>query len=202
MRPTNFTSAPIAFGFGTSAVTTSSSNAPGTSSAWSLSGAKLAQFHGVGRDKFALHLKETEFRFNHRNLDLYKALLIQKRVFLRRLFLLRACSKFLEDDRQENKVGELQAGIEQQLAVLSQSPVLVQPDKAAFHKFGHHFKGVQQALLAMSAVTRSPTMPVRSARRDLPHKRYRTAGFVSASIRICSALGPVAHPCDRSHWLL
>ncbi|PJK04732.1 IS1595 family transposase, partial [Lysobacteraceae bacterium NML71-0210] len=26
-------------------------------------------------DKFELHLKETEFRFNHRNLDLYKTLL-------------------------------------------------------------------------------------------------------------------------------
>ncbi len=29
----------------------------------------------VRRDKFALHLKETEFRFNHRHLDLYKTLL-------------------------------------------------------------------------------------------------------------------------------
>ncbi|PJK05206.1 IS1595 family transposase, partial [Lysobacteraceae bacterium NML95-0200] len=26
-------------------------------------------------DKFELHLKETEFRFNHRHLDLYKTLL-------------------------------------------------------------------------------------------------------------------------------
>ena len=36
---------------------------------------RLAQFHGVQRDKFELHLKETKFRFNHRHLDLYKTLL-------------------------------------------------------------------------------------------------------------------------------
>ena len=36
---------------------------------------RLAQFHGIRRDKFELHLKETEFRFNHRKLDLYKTLL-------------------------------------------------------------------------------------------------------------------------------
>ena len=49
------------------------------STASSLSGAmpnnRLTQFHGVRRDKFELHLKETEFRFNHRHLDLYKTLL-------------------------------------------------------------------------------------------------------------------------------
>lgn len=42
---------------------------------WSHTKHRLAQFHGVRRDKFALHLKETEFRFNHRHLDLYKTLL-------------------------------------------------------------------------------------------------------------------------------
>lgn len=36
---------------------------------------RLAQFHGVRRTKFAWHLKETAFRFNHRHLDLYKTLL-------------------------------------------------------------------------------------------------------------------------------
>ena len=34
-----------------------------------------AQFNGVPRKTFYLHLKETEFRFNHRNQSLYKALL-------------------------------------------------------------------------------------------------------------------------------
>ena len=42
---------------------------------WSHAKHQLAQFHGVRRDKFALHLKETELRFNHCHLDLYKTLL-------------------------------------------------------------------------------------------------------------------------------
>ena len=47
----------------------------GIESFWSYAKHRLAQFHGVRKDKFELHLKETEFRFNHRNLDLYKTLL-------------------------------------------------------------------------------------------------------------------------------
>ncbi|PJK15342.1 IS1595 family transposase [Lysobacteraceae bacterium NML07-0707] len=47
----------------------------GIESFWSYAKHRLAQFHGVRRDKFELHLKETEFRFNHRYLDLYKTLL-------------------------------------------------------------------------------------------------------------------------------
>ena len=47
----------------------------GIESFWSHAKHRLAQFHGERRDKFALHLKETEFRFNHRHLDLYKTLL-------------------------------------------------------------------------------------------------------------------------------
>ncbi|RMX10954.1 IS1595 family transposase [Allofranklinella schreckenbergeri] len=47
----------------------------GIESFWSYAKHRLAQFHGVRRDKFELHLKETEFRFNHRHLDLYKTLL-------------------------------------------------------------------------------------------------------------------------------
>ena len=47
----------------------------GIESFWSYAKHRLAQFHGVRQDKFELHLKETEFRFNHRHLDLYKALL-------------------------------------------------------------------------------------------------------------------------------
>lgn len=47
----------------------------GIESFWSYAKHRLAQFHGVRREKFELHLKETEFRFNHRHLDLYKTLL-------------------------------------------------------------------------------------------------------------------------------
>ena len=47
----------------------------GIESFWSYAKHRLAQLHGVRRDKFELHLKESEFRFNHRNLDLYKTLL-------------------------------------------------------------------------------------------------------------------------------
>lgn len=47
----------------------------GIESFWSYAKHRLAQFHGIRQDKFELHLKETEFRFNHRNLDLYKILL-------------------------------------------------------------------------------------------------------------------------------
>ena len=65
--------------FGLTMATMSSSRDPGMSTALSLSGAKpkhrLAQFHGIRANKFNLHLKETEFRFNHRHHDLYKVLL-------------------------------------------------------------------------------------------------------------------------------
>jgi transposase len=35
----------------------------------------LAKFNGLTNEKFILHLKESEFRFNHRKQDLYKILL-------------------------------------------------------------------------------------------------------------------------------
>lgn len=47
----------------------------GIESFWSYAKRRLIQFNGVPRHTFYLHLKETEFRFNHRNSDLYKALL-------------------------------------------------------------------------------------------------------------------------------
>lgn len=47
----------------------------GIESFWSYAKHRLTQFHGVRRDKFELHLKETEFRFNHRHVDLYETLL-------------------------------------------------------------------------------------------------------------------------------
>lgn len=47
----------------------------GIESFWEYAKHRLTKFHGVNRSTFPLHLKETEFRFNHRHLDLYKVLL-------------------------------------------------------------------------------------------------------------------------------
>ena len=47
----------------------------GMESFWSFAKARLQPFHGVAKDMFELHLKECEFRFNHRHQDLYKLLL-------------------------------------------------------------------------------------------------------------------------------
>lgn len=47
----------------------------GIESFWSYAKRRLVQFNGVPRHTFYLHLKETEFRFNHRHFSLYKALL-------------------------------------------------------------------------------------------------------------------------------
>lgn len=47
----------------------------GIESFWSFAKRRLTQFCGVPKRTFYLHLKETEFRFNHRNQDLYKTLI-------------------------------------------------------------------------------------------------------------------------------
>lgn len=47
----------------------------GIESFWSFAKARLQQFKGVPKHTFLLHLKESEFRFNHRHEDLYKLLL-------------------------------------------------------------------------------------------------------------------------------
>ena len=47
----------------------------GIESFWSFAKARLQQFKGVPRHTFLLHLKECEFRFNHRYEDLNKLLL-------------------------------------------------------------------------------------------------------------------------------
>jgi transposase len=47
----------------------------GIESFWSFAKARLQQFKGVPRHIFLLHLKESEFRFNHRYENLYKLLL-------------------------------------------------------------------------------------------------------------------------------
>jgi transposase len=52
-----------------------SAHVNGIESFWSYAKRRLVQFNGVPRHTFYLHLKETEYRFNHRHQSLYKALL-------------------------------------------------------------------------------------------------------------------------------
>ena len=47
----------------------------GIESFWSYAKHRLARFHGIPKHTFYLHLKETEFRFNHRRDNLYQAVL-------------------------------------------------------------------------------------------------------------------------------
>ena len=47
----------------------------GIESFWSYAKHRSAQFHGVAKHTFAIHLEETEIRFNHRHDNLYLALL-------------------------------------------------------------------------------------------------------------------------------
>ena len=42
---------------------------------WAIAKSRLSRFRGISKSTFSLHLKECEFRFNHRNQDLYKLLL-------------------------------------------------------------------------------------------------------------------------------
>jgi len=44
---------------------------------WGIAKTWLVKFRGIRKDTFCLHLKEPEFRFNHRQENLY-ALLLQK----------------------------------------------------------------------------------------------------------------------------
>jgi transposase-like protein len=47
----------------------------GIESFWAYAKHRFTKFKGVPRHTFYLHLKETEFRFNHRRANLYLALL-------------------------------------------------------------------------------------------------------------------------------
>ena len=51
------------------------SNINGIESFWSYAKRRLQKFNGVNKNTFYLHLKESEFRFNHRNQNLYRSLL-------------------------------------------------------------------------------------------------------------------------------
>jgi transposase len=47
----------------------------GIESFWSFAKRRMQKFNGLRAEKFLLHLKESEFRFNHRRDDLYQVLL-------------------------------------------------------------------------------------------------------------------------------
>ena len=51
-----------------------SAHVNGIESFWSYAKRRLVQFNGVPRHTFYLHLKKTEYRFNHRHGNLYQAL--------------------------------------------------------------------------------------------------------------------------------
>lgn len=53
----------------------------GIESFWSYAKRRLEKFHGIPRNKFNLHLKECEFRFNHRDQNLYILLLKEFRKY-------------------------------------------------------------------------------------------------------------------------
>jgi len=48
------------------------SHVNGIENFWSFAKRRLAKFNGCASDKFVLHLKECEFRYNHRDEDLFK----------------------------------------------------------------------------------------------------------------------------------
>jgi len=51
----------------------------GIESFWGFAKHRLVKFKGIPKDKFEVHLKETEFRFNHRGQNLYHFLLKELR---------------------------------------------------------------------------------------------------------------------------
>ena len=53
----------------------------GIESFWSFCKRRLAKFNGLSDDKFLFHLKESEFRWNNKEEDLYKILLPLVRKF-------------------------------------------------------------------------------------------------------------------------
>ena len=51
----------------------------GIESFWSYAKRRLQKFHGIPQETFNLHLKECEYRFNHRDQNIYKLLLYEFR---------------------------------------------------------------------------------------------------------------------------
>ena len=60
---------------GTNEFARGKSHINGIESFWSFAKNRLIKFHGIPKETFYLHLKECEFRFNNRKIDLYKLLL-------------------------------------------------------------------------------------------------------------------------------
>jgi len=54
---------------------TGKSHINGIENFWGIAKMRLSEFRGMSKSTFYLHLKETEFRFNHRNENVYKLLL-------------------------------------------------------------------------------------------------------------------------------
>jgi transposase-like protein len=52
----------------------------GIESFWSYAKRRMAKFNGVPKEKFILHLKECEWRWNHRNDKIYKLLMKELRI--------------------------------------------------------------------------------------------------------------------------
>jgi transposase-like protein len=50
------------------------SHVNGIENFWSFAKRRLPKFNGCAADKFVLHLKECEFRYNHRGEDLFNLL--------------------------------------------------------------------------------------------------------------------------------
>jgi len=38
---------------------------------WNYAKERIVKFHGVSKEKFPLYLREMEFRYNHRNADIF-----------------------------------------------------------------------------------------------------------------------------------
>jgi len=57
------------------------SHVNGIESFWSFAKRRLAKFNGTASHKFNLYLKECEFRFNHRNCNIYAKMLVILRSF-------------------------------------------------------------------------------------------------------------------------
>jgi transposase len=55
------------------------SHVNGIESFWSYAKRRMAKFNGVPKDKFILHLKESEWRWNHRDDKIYKLLMKELR---------------------------------------------------------------------------------------------------------------------------
>ena len=48
---------------------------------WGVAKGRISKMRGIKKEKFNLHLKETEWRFNHRNDDIYRLLLLNFKKF-------------------------------------------------------------------------------------------------------------------------